>query len=91
MAHAGHGFVGYDMEHFDDGTGTVEFQHEKGADHNKKYAYVDLDDLHDKLEDHLRGLQEVEEGMDQIVGDHEIEDHKVDHAGDEEGPKPSEE
>lgn len=83
MAHAGHGYTGYDMEHFDDGSGTVEFQHEDGKS-NKKYAYMDLDDLHDKLEDHLRGLQEVEEGLDQLAGDHDVD-------GDEEGPKPSEE
>lgn len=57
MAHAGHGYTGYDMEHFEDGTGTVEFHHEDGKSH-KKFAYADLDDLHDKLEDHLRVVME---------------------------------
>lgn len=52
--HAGHGFTHTEIELHHDGSATIEHHHEKGADHNVKYAVSDLDGIHDGLEDHLR-------------------------------------
>ncbi len=52
MAHAGHGITDIHMDHHDDGSHTMHFHHEDGS--IRSHAVKDLDDLHDKLEDHLR-------------------------------------
>lgn len=61
--HAGHGFTHTEIELHHDGSATVEHHHEKGADHNMKYAVSDLDCMHDGLEDHLR-VADPEDGDD---------------------------
>lgn len=61
MKHAGHGFTHTEVEVHNDGSATIEHHHEKGADHNVKYAVTDLDGMHDGFEDHLRPSDEDEE------------------------------
>lgn len=54
MKHAGHGFTHTEVEIHDDGSATIEHHHEKGQDHNVKYAKPDLDGIHDGFEENLR-------------------------------------
>lgn len=61
MKHAGHGFTHTEVEVHNDGSATIEHHHEKGADHNVKYAVPDLDGIHDGFEDHLRPSDEDED------------------------------
>lgn len=92
MAHAGHGFTHTEIEIHDDGSATMEHHHEKGAEHNKKYAKPDLDGIHDGLEEHLRvdpdEMKEKEDELEEKVhpGIHE-EIKKIADAGEKDGEK----
>ena len=48
-----HHFKETEIEHFDDGTGTVHHIHEKDPSRDVKHAFGDLDELHDSLQEHL--------------------------------------
>ena len=61
--HAGHGYKRTHIEHHDDGSHTVEHEHEDGKSH-KKYAVASLDHVHDGLQDHM-GVPNTGEGMDE--------------------------
>lgn len=61
MKHAGHGFTHTEVEVHSDGSATIEHCHEKGPDHNVKYAVPDLDGMHDGFEEHLRPSDEDED------------------------------
>ena len=61
MKHAGHGFVKTSVEHHPDGSMTVHHMHEDGEGSHVKRAVMDLDGLHDSLEEHLRTPEEIEE------------------------------
>jgi len=65
--HAGHGFHSTHIEHHPDGSATIHHIHEDGSDHDKKYAVLDLDSIHDGMEDHLG---EPNEGEDAENHDH---------------------
>lgn len=67
MAHAGHGFHSTHIELHDDGSATIHHVHEKGPEHDKKYAAADLDGVHDGLEDHLRMPEAEEEKLEEQV------------------------
>jgi hypothetical protein len=61
MKHAGHGFKETHIEHHPDGSMTIEHLHEDGEGSHVKRAVMDLDGLHDSLEEHLRTPEEIEE------------------------------
>lgn len=61
MKHAGHGFTHTEVEVHNDGSATIEHHHEKGPDHNVKYAVTDLDGMHDGFEENLRPNDEDED------------------------------
>lgn len=58
-----HKFSGVTVEHLEDGSGTVHFHHENGPDSDVKKGFLDLDGLHDHIEDHLRDPEEIEEAL----------------------------
>lgn len=77
MAHAGHGYTETIIDHHDDGSHTIEHRHEDGVSH-KKHAKMDLDGLHDSLEEHLRHPKNEEELEEKIhPGIHEEVADKV--------------
>ena len=59
MAHAGHGYTDLHIDHHDDGTHTLHYHHEDGS--KKSHAVMDLDGMHDSLEEHLRHPKNEEE------------------------------
>lgn len=61
MKHAGHGFTHTEVELHHDGSATIEHHHEKGPEHNVKYAVPDLDSIHDGFEEHLRPSESEDE------------------------------
>jgi hypothetical protein len=69
VKHAGHGFKETNIEHHPDGSMTVEHVHEDGEGKHVKHAVMDLDGLHDSLEQHLRTPEAIEK---------EIKDRGVD-------------
>jgi hypothetical protein len=71
----GHPYTDLNVDHHDDGSMTYELLHENGKDHVTG-GVMSLDELHDALEEHLRGLQEVEEGLDEHVGEENPEHEK---------------
>lgn len=71
MKHAGHGFTHTEVEVHHDGSATIEHHHEKGPDHNVKYAVTDLDGIHDGFEEHLRP-SENEENEDEEKAEEKI-------------------
>ena len=54
-----HKFLRTTIEHHDDGSATVHHEHADGVSH-VKHAVLDLDGVHDSLEDHLREPEEIE-------------------------------
>ena len=62
-----HGFTHTEIELHHDGSATIEHHHEKGAQHNKRYAVPDLDGIHDGLEDHLRVDPDAKEDEEERV------------------------
>ena len=67
MAHAGHGFTHTEIEHHDDGSHTITHYHEGGEDKHKKHAKMDLDGMHDSLEDHLRHPMDEHEKLEEQI------------------------
>jgi hypothetical protein len=55
-----HKFLRTTIEHHADGSATVHHEHQDGEGHHVKHAVLDLDGIHDSLEDHLRDPEEVE-------------------------------
>ena len=66
----GHKFHRTHIEHFKDGSGTVEHHHEEGAHKNVKHAVGNIDEMHDSVEDHLGAPNAGEAEAD--GGDHGI-------------------
>jgi len=58
-----HKFGSTTIEHHADGSATIEHNHEDGEGMGVKHAVMDLDELHDSLEDHLRDPEEIEEAL----------------------------
>jgi hypothetical protein len=48
-----HKFSHTHVEHHKDGSHTIHHQHEDGAQHDVKHAAMNLDGVHDSLQDHL--------------------------------------
>lgn len=69
-----HPYTDLNAEHHDDGTITAELLHQDGKSHVTR-GMSSIDELHDFLEEHLRGLAAAEEFVDKLVGD-EHPDHK---------------
>lgn len=67
-----HKFLTTEIEHHDDGSATIHHEHEDGKSH-VRHAVLDLDQIHDSLEEHLRGLENVEEQLDKAVGEDDEE------------------
>ena len=72
MAHAGHGFTHTEIEHHDDGSHTITPYHESGDKEGvpskyKKHAKMDLDGLHDSLEDLLRHPMDEHEKLEEQI------------------------
>jgi hypothetical protein len=65
--HAGHRFTHTEIELHHDGSATIEHHHEKGPDHNVRYAVSDLDGMHDGLEDNLRLPEKDEEALEEKI------------------------
>jgi hypothetical protein len=66
-----HGFSHTDIEHFEDGSAAVHHVHSDGPHKDFHHAVVDLDGIHDSLEEHLRDPHEIEEEIDERGVDHE--------------------
>lgn len=58
-----HKFLRTTIEHHDDGSATVHHKHAEGGDKHVKHAVMDLDGIHDSLEEHLRDPEEIEEAL----------------------------
>ena len=50
---AHHGFTHSTVEHHSDGSHTVEHHHHEGPHKNVRHAAMNLDHVHDSLQDHL--------------------------------------
>lgn len=80
MAYAGHGYTRTTVEHHPDGSHTITHEHEDGKSH-KKHAVMDLDGVHDSIEDHLNpeAYKEEEKAEEQIhPGIHQEVKEKMD-------------
>ena len=51
--HAHHGFTHTHIEHHGDGSATVHHVHHEGPHKDVKHAALNLDHIHDSLQDHL--------------------------------------
>ena len=51
--HAHHGFTHTHIEHHGDGSATVHHVHHEGPQKDVKHAVLNLDHIHDSLQDHL--------------------------------------
>ena len=60
-----HEFTHSTIEHHGDGSHTIEHHHKDGAHKNVKHAAMNLDHVHDSLQDHL--------GAPPTEGDHELD------------------
>ena len=63
MAHNGHTYL--EIEHHDDGSGTLSYTHSDPA-RCLRHAVADLDAIHDSLEEYLREHEEEEEKEEEI-------------------------
>ena len=72
--HAHHGFTHTHIEHHGDGSATVHHVHNEGPHKDVKHAALNLDHIHDSLQDHLaepsQGTQELENGVHSIPAEH---------------------
>ena len=75
----GHKFQRTHIEHFKDGSGTVEHHHEEGAHKNVKHAVGNIDEMHDSVEEHLGAPNAGEAEAD--GGDHGIPAEHAEPAG----------
>lgn len=65
-----HEFTHSSIEHHGDGSHTIEHHHKDGAHKNVKHAAMNLDHVHDSLQDHLGTPNPGEAAADQ--GDHGV-------------------
>jgi hypothetical protein len=71
---AHHGFTHTHVEHHPDGSHTVHHVHSEGTHKDVKHAAMNLDHVHDSLQEHLgepsEGTQELEQGVHSIPAEH---------------------
>lgn len=72
---AKHKYLRTTIEHHYDGSATVHHEHSDGTSH-VKHAVLDLDGVHDSLEDYLRDPEEVEADLEK----HGIDTEKLEEA-----------
>ena len=75
--HAGHGFKSTTIEWHPDGSALVHHKHEVDENKDNRHAAVDLDSVHDSLEDNIRCPEEIETELSKHGVDPEILEEKI--------------